>query len=60
MRTLFANNVISRFYRILERKEYLAKMNNLPKDRDAGFPEAWGPIQPHRLHRLQAGPAGET
>jgi len=42
---------------ILERKEYLAKMNNLPKHHDAGPLEARGLIQLHRLHRLKAGPA---
>jgi len=39
----------SRFYWILERKEYLAKMNNLPKHHGAGPPEARGPMQLHRL-----------
>jgi len=31
-------------------------MNNLPKHHSAGAPEAWGPMQLHRLHRLKAGP----
>ena len=60
MRTLLASNVISRFCWILECKGYLAKVNNLPNDRGTGPPEARGPMQPHRLHRLQAGPAFET
>jgi len=38
------------------RKEYLAKLNNLPNHHGAGPPEARGPMQPHRLHRLKAGP----
>jgi len=33
------------------------KMNNLPKHHGAGPPEARGPMQLHRLHRLKAGPA---
>jgi len=41
---------------ILVRKEYLAKINNLPKHHGAGPTEARGPMQPHRLHRLKAGP----
>jgi len=32
------------------------KMNNLPKHHGAGPPEARGPMQLHRLHRLMAGP----
>jgi len=31
-------------------------MNNLPKHHGAGIPEARGPMQLHRLHRLKAGP----
>jgi len=31
-------------------------MNNLPKHHGAGPPEARGPMQLHRLHRLKAGP----
>jgi len=31
-------------------------MNNLPKHHGAGPPEAPGPIQLHRLHRLKASP----
>jgi len=38
------------------RKEYLAKINNLPNHHGAGPPEARGPMQSHRLHRLKAGP----
>jgi len=41
---------------ILERKEYLAKMNNQPNHHGAGLLEARGPMQLHRLHRLKAGP----
>jgi len=41
---------------ILARKEYLAKINNRPKRHGAGPPEARGPMQPHRLHRLKADP----
>ena len=33
-----------------------AKMNNLFNHHGAGPPEAWGPMQPHRLHRLKPGP----
>jgi len=43
------------FPTILERKEYLAKMNNMPNHHGAGPPEVRGPMQ---LHRLKAGPAG--
>jgi len=32
-------------------------MNNLPKHHGVKPPEAWGPIQLHRLHRLEARPA---
>ena len=42
---------------ILVRKEYLAKINNLPSHHGAGPLEARDPMQPHRLHRLKAGPA---
>jgi len=38
------------------RKEYLAKINNLPNHHGAGPPEARGPMQSHRLHRLKVGP----
>jgi len=31
-------------------------MNNLPKHHGAEPPEARGPMQLHRLHRLKAGP----
>jgi len=31
-------------------------MNNLLKHHGAGSPKARGPMQPHRLHRLKAGP----
>jgi len=31
-------------------------MINLPKHHGAGRPEARGPMQLHRLHRLKAGP----
>jgi len=31
-------------------------MNNQPKQHGAGPPEARGPMQLHRLHRLKAGP----
>jgi len=48
---------ISRFYWILERKEHLEKMNNLPKHHSAGTTEARSPMQLHRLHWLEAGPA---
>ena len=34
------------------------KMNILPKHHGAGPPEARGPMQLHRLHRLKAGPGG--
>jgi len=47
---------INRFYRILERKNYLAKMNNLPKHRGMGPQEARDPMQLHRVHRLKADP----
>jgi len=40
----------------LLRKEYLAKINNLPNPHGVGPPEARGPMQLHRLHRLKAGP----
>jgi len=39
---------------ILVRKEYLPKINNLAKRHGAGPPEARGPMQSHRLHRLRA------
>jgi len=42
---------------ILVRNEYLAKIYNLLNQHRAGAPEAQGPIQPHRLHWLEAGPA---
>jgi len=42
------------------RKEYLAKINNLPNHHGAGSPEAWGPMQSHRLHWLKAGPGHEA
>jgi len=42
---------------ILERKEYLAKMNNLPNHHRAGLPAVRGPMERRRLHRLKAGPA---
>ena len=35
------------------------KMNNLPKHHGTGPPEARGPMQLHRLHRLKADPACE-
>ena len=38
---------------ILVRKEYLAKMHNLPNHHGSGPPEARGPMQ---SHRLKAGP----
>jgi len=38
------------------RKEYLAKIKNLPNYHGAGPPEARGPMQPHRLHWPKAGP----
>jgi len=41
---------------ILERKEYMAKMNNLPKHHGAG-PEARVSMQLHRLHLLKGGSA---
>jgi len=41
------------------RKKYLAKINNLSNHHGAGPPEARGPMQPHRLHRLKAGPAAQ-
>ena len=44
---------LSRFCWILERKEYLENVNNLPKHYGAGPPEARGTMQ---LHRLKAGP----
>ena len=44
---------------ILVRTEYLAKINNLFNHHGAGLPEARGPMQPHRLHRLEAGPGRE-
>ena len=31
-------------------------MNKLPEHHGAGPPEAWGPMQLRRLHRLKAGP----
>jgi len=40
---------ISRFHWIRERKEYLEKMNNLPKRHGAGPPEARGSMQLHRF-----------
>jgi len=40
----------------LLRKEYLVKISNLLNHHGAGAPEARGPMQPHRLHRLKAGP----
>jgi len=45
---------------ILEYKKYLAKMNNLSNHHGAGPPEARGPMQPHRLHRLKAALATEA
>ena len=48
---------IRRFCWILKRKVHLAKMNNPPIHHCAGSPEARGPMQLHRLHRLKAGPA---
>ena len=61
-RALFANNeILSAVSTEFERKEYLAKMNYYPNTwrgapRGAGPPEARGPKQPHRLHRLKAAP----
>jgi len=43
------------FSQILERKAYLAKINNSLNRHGAGPPEARGPMHPHRLHRLKAG-----
>jgi len=43
-------------FTILVVDEYLAKINNLPKRHGVGPPEGRGPMQPHRLHRLKAGP----
>jgi len=48
---------MSRFYWILELKECLAIIYNLSKHYGAEPPEARGPMQLHRLHRLEAGPA---
>jgi len=45
---------------IIVRKEYLAKINKVSKRHGARFPEARGPMQPHRLHRLKAGPEGSS
>jgi len=41
---------------ILVRMDYLAKINNLPNHHGAGLPEARGPMQSQRLHRLKASP----
>jgi len=43
--------------KILVRKEYLPKINNLPSRHGAGPPEVRGPILPHWLHRIKAGAA---
>jgi len=62
MRALIANNDISSAVCTkFERKQYLAKMSYYPHTwrgvtRDVEPPEARGPMQPHRLHRLKAGP----
>ena len=37
---------------ILERKEYMPNMNNMPKHHGVGLAEARGPMQLHRLHLL--------
>jgi len=44
-------------FTILVRKEYLPNINNLAKRHGAAPPVARGPMQPHRLYRLKAGPA---
>jgi len=52
---------IGRFYRILERKEYLEKWTT-PNDQTPwrGAPEALSPMQLHWLHRLKADPDGRA
>jgi len=61
-RALFTTNeILSAVSTELERKAYLAKMNYYPNTRcgdtrSAGPPEVQGPMQPHRLHWLKAGP----
>ena len=50
---------ISRFYWTLERKEYLEKMNNLPKHHVTGSQDGRGPMPLYRLHRLKACPADD-
>ena len=55
-RALFANNeILSDVSTEFERKEYLAKRSTI-QTHGAGPSEARGPMQPHRLHRLKAGP----
>jgi len=41
---------------VLVRKEFVEKRNNLLNHHGAGPLEARGPMQPHRLHSLKAGP----
>jgi len=55
-RAFFTNNeILSALSTEFERKEYLAKMDYYPNTW-RGAPEARGPMQLHRLHRLKAGP----
>ena len=55
--TLFAKNEIYKPFPLTSQAHGVsAKKNNLPKHHGAGPPEARGPMQLQRLHRLKAGP----
>jgi len=61
MRAIFVNNVIYMAFLLnFQAQGAFGKMNNLPKRHGAGPPEARGPMQLQRLHRLKAGPGLAT
>jgi len=56
-RAFFVNNEISMGFLLNSQAQGVSgKMNNLPKHHGTGPPEALGPMQLQRLHRLKAGP----
>jgi len=58
---LFVNNEIYKPFLLNSQAQGVSgKMNNLPKHHGAGSPEARGPMQLHRSHRLKAGPEDKT
>jgi len=57
MRALFASSEVYRLFLLNYRAQGVSGENEQPaKHHSAGPPEARGPIQLHRLHRLKADP----